>query len=236
VIPLPQSDALSDWVEREFGHVFADASLCRTAVTHRSAGAEHNERLEFLGDALLNCSVARLLFDAQPQADEGSLSRLRAALVSGETLGGVAAEIGLGEHLKLGAGELRSGGHRRASILADALEALLGAIFLDAGFDAASGAVRRVLGPRLAQLPAADSLKDAKTRLQEILQGRGMALPIYTLSAVSGDPHAQSFTAACEIPALGLSTAAEGASRRRAEQMAASKMLELLPDTLAGRS
>ncbi|HEX3848122.1 MAG TPA: ribonuclease III [Steroidobacteraceae bacterium] len=236
MIPLPQSDALPDWVEQEFGYAFSDASLCHAALTHRSAGAEHNERLEFLGDSVLNCAVARLLFDAHAEADEGSLSRLRSALVSGESLAEIAAGINLGEYLKLGAGELRSGGFRRASILADALEALFGAIFLDGGFDAAAAAVRRVFGERLAQLPAADSLKDPKTRLQEILQAQGVSLPIYTLPAVSGDPHAQSFTAACEVPALGLSAEAQASSRRRAEQLAASKILELLPGPPSKRS
>jgi ribonuclease-3 len=229
VIPLPQPDALPDWTLREFGYAFREGSLCRAALTHRSAGAEHNERLEFLGDSVLNCAVARLLFDAHGQADEGSLSRLRSALVSGETLAAIAADIDLGEYLNLGAGELRSGGFRRASILADALEALFGAIFLDGGFDAAAAAVRRVFGERLAQLPEADSLKDPKTRLQEILQAQGIARPVYTLPAVSGDLHAQSFTAACEVAALGLSAVAQATSRRRAEQLAASKLLELLP-------
>ena len=201
-------------------------------MTHRSAGADHNERLEFLGDSILNCSVARMLYDAHPSADEGALSRLRATLVSGETLAQVAGDLGLGEHLRLGPGELKSGGFRRASILADALEAILGAIFLDSGFDAAAAAVARIIGPRMALLPSADALKDPKTRLQELLQARGLALPIYTLTTVSGDPHAQSFSVNCEIPAFGLNAAAEGPSRRRAEQSAAARLLELLPAEL----
>jgi ribonuclease-3 len=222
-------DELLTWVERSFGYVFAEPALCYTAVTHRSAGADHNERLEFLGDSILNCSVAHLLYDAHRQADEGALSRLRATLVSGETLAQIAGELGLGEHLRLGSGELKTGGFRRASILADALEAILGAIFLDSGFDAASAAVARILGPRMSELPAADALKDPKTRLQEALQGHGLALPVYTLTAVAGDPHVQSFTVSCEVPVLGVSAAAEGASRRRAEQLAATKLLDLLP-------
>ena len=137
-------------------------ALCRAALTHRSAGGEHNERLEFLGDSVLNCSVARLLYDAHPDADEGRLSRLRATLVSGETLAQIAADLGLGEHLRLGPGELKSGGFRRASILADALEAMVGAIFLDGGFEAAAAAVGASIGARLAQLPAAETLKDAE--------------------------------------------------------------------------
>lgn len=229
MIPALKSDELLIWVERSFGYDFAQPALCYAAVTHRSAGADHNERLEFLGDSVLNCSVARLLYEAHPQADEGALSRLRATLVSGETLAQIAAELGLGEHLRLGAGELKTGGFRRASILADALEALLGAIFLDAGFDAAAAAVARIIGMRLSGLPAADTLKDPKTRLQEALQAHGLALPVYTLTAVAGDPHAQSFTVSCEVPILGLNAVGEAGSRRRAEQLAAAKLLELLP-------
>ena len=229
MIPLPKQDDLAVWVERAFGHVFSQPALCRTALTHRSAGADHNERLEFLGDAILNCSVARMLYDAQPQADEGALSRLRASLVSGETLALIAAQLGMGEHLRLGAGELKSGGFRRGSILADSLEAMLGAIFLDAGFDKAAAAVARIMTPRLAELPSVDTLKDPKTRLQEVLQARGLALPTYTLTAASGEHHAQVFTVRCEIPVFGVAAVAEGASRRRAEQLAAAKVMHLLP-------
>jgi ribonuclease III len=229
VSSLRKPDELLTWVERSFGYVFTEPALCYAAVTHRSAGADHNERLEFLGDSILNCSVARLLYDAHARADEGALSRLRATLVSGETLAQIAGELGLGEHLRLGTGELKTGGFRRASILSDALEAILGAIFLDSGFDAASAVVARILGPRMSELPAAGALKDPKTRLQEALQGHGLALPVYTLTAVAGDPHLQSFTVSCEVPILGVSAAAEGASRRRAEQLAATKLLDLLP-------
>jgi ribonuclease III len=229
VIPLRKSDELLVWAERSFGHAFQQPALCHAAVTHRSAGGEHNERLEFLGDSILNCAVARLLYDAHPEVDEGALSRLRATLVSGESLAQIAAGLGLSEHLRLGSGELKSGGFRRASILADALEAILGAIFLDAGFDAAATAVARILAPRMAQLPAADALKDPKTRLQEALQARGLALPLYTLIAATGEPHLQSFSVNCEVAAFGLSAAGEGASRRRAEQSAAAKVLGLLP-------
>ena len=229
MIPLPKSDELLGWVERSFGYVFAQPALCHAAVTHRSTGADHNERLEFLGDSILNCCVARLLYDAHPEADEGALSRLRATLVSGDTLAQIAGEIGLGEHLCLGPGELKTGGFRRASILADALEAILGAIFLESGFDAAAAAVARIIGPRMADLPAADTLKDPKTRLQEALQAHGLALPVYTLTAAAGDPHMQSFTVTCEVPVLGVSAVGEGGSRRRAEQLAAAKLLELLP-------
>jgi ribonuclease-3 len=232
----PGTDTLAAWALRSFGHAFNDLKLCRQALTHRSAGGRHNERLEFLGDSVLNCSVARLLYDAHPDADEGALSRLRATLVSGETLGKIAGDLELGEHLQLGPGELKSGGFRRASILADALEAMVGAIFLDSGFDAASLAVGRIIGARLAQLPAAESLKDAKTRLQEALQGRGLTLPVYTLTGTSGDPHAPSFSVTCEVAAFAVKASGEGASRRRAEQMAARKALELLPADVRGAS
>ena len=228
------ADELSNWVERSCGYVFVNRSLCEAATTHRSAGGEHNERLEFLGDSILNCSVARLLYDAHPNADEGALSRLRAALVSGDTLAALATELDLGEHLKLGPGELKSGGFRRASILADALEALLGAIFLDSGFDAAAAAVKRMFGARLEELPSAEALKDAKTRLQEALQAHGLALPVYTLTAVSGDPHAQSFTVTCEVPTFALVAVGEAGSRRRAEQVAAHRLLDQLPTQMRG--
>jgi ribonuclease III len=217
------------WVERSFGYVFSQPELCSVALTHRSAGAHHNERLEFLGDSILNCAVARMLYEANPLADEGALSRQRASLVSGDTLAQIAAELGFGEHLYLGGGELKSGGHRRASILADALEAMLGAIFLDSGFDAAAAVVRHIIGPRISDMPAVSALKDPKTRLQEALQARGFALPVYTLTAVDGEAHAQTFTVSCEVLALGLSTTADGGNRRRAEQVAADRLLALLP-------
>ncbi len=232
MIPLRKPDDLADWVERSFGHVFTAPALLYAALTHRSAGADHNERLEFLGDSILNCAVARLLYDAHPQADEGDLSRLRASLVSGESLAQIAADLGLGEYLSLGAGELKSGGFRRASILADALEAMLGAIFLDGGYDAAAAAVTRLVAAKLSELPAAGALKDPKTRLQELMQARGVALPVYTLTAVGGDPHAQTFTVMCEVPVFGIGAMGEGASRRRAEQLAAAKVIDLLPAEL----
>ena len=236
MIAQPAPGDLSDWVERSFGYVFSQPDLCCAALTHRSAGANHNERLEFLGDSVLNCAVAQMLFEANALADEGALSRQRASLVSGETLAQIASELGVGEHLLLGAGELRSGGFRRASILADALEAMLGAIFLDAGFDTAAGVVRRILGPRMSDLPAVSALKDPKTRLQEALQARGMALPVYTLIAVEGEAHAQTFTVNCEVAQLALAATADGGSRRRAEQLAAERLLALMPVDLRRQS
>jgi len=228
-MPQPAMMDVAAWVQRSFGYVFAQPELCSVALTHRSARAHHNERLEFLGDSILNCAVARMLYEANPLADEGALSRQRASLVSGDTLAQIAAELGFGEHLHLGGGELKSGGYRRASILADALEAMLGAIFLDSGFDAAAAVVRHIIGPRLSDMPAVSALKDPKTRLQEALQARGLALPVYTLTAVDGEAHAQTFTVSCEVSALGLSTSADGGNRRRAEQVAADRLLALLP-------
>jgi ribonuclease-3 len=230
------SEAMSAWLQRAFAYAFRDPALLKVALTHRSAAPRHNERLEFLGDSVLNCAVARMLFEADPLADEGALSRQRASLVSGETLAEIAAELGIGEQLHLGSGELKSGGFRRASILADALEAILGAIFLDSGFDAAALVVERIVGPRLSGLPSVSVLKDPKTRLQEALQGRGLALPLYTLTGVAGEAHAQTFTVDCEVAALGVRATASGGSRRRAEQLAAERVLADLPADLGHRS
>lgn len=214
------------WAESALGSRLDSEALLADALTHRSHGSRNNERLEYLGDAVLNFLVAELLYREFDGATEGELSRYRASLVSGETLGEVAAAIGLGEHLRLGEGELKSGGYRRSSILADALEALLGALFLDRGLDAARSAVLRLLGPRLQQLPAAAELKDPKTRLQERMQGRGLELPRYEVTDVSGAPHQQEFEVRCELVALGLHAIARGSSRRRAEQEAAALVLE----------
>jgi ribonuclease III len=224
-----------EWVATALAYRFLDQSLCRAALTHRSAGSKHNERLEFLGDSVLNCAAARLLYQTYPEADEGDLSRRRASLVSGEMLASIAADIGLGERLHLGSGELKSGGFRRASILADGLEALIGAIFCEAGFETAAAVVCQVLEPRMSRLPTAEALKDPKTRLQEALQAQGLALPVYTLIGVVGESHAQSFTVACEVRALALSSKGEGASRRRAEQQAADRLLTLLAEQAPNR-
>ena len=211
----------ADWLRERFGYVCRDAALLEAALTHRSAAALNNERLEYLGDAVLSFVVAEQLYRALPQAPEGDLSRLRASLVSGETLAAVAAEQGLGDWLVLGEGELKSGGYRRKSILADALEALVGAIYLDGGMESVRGVVERLLHSRLANLPPAAELKDSKTRLQETLQGHGQDLPVYTVLAVFGPPHQQIFRVRCDLPGLGFGAEAEGSSRRRAEQEAA---------------
>jgi ribonuclease-3 len=216
------------WAESRLGYRFRDPTLLDAALTHRSAGKANYERLEFLGDAVLTLAVAVLLFDVHPEADEGELTRYRASLVSGRSLADLATELGLGVQLRLGGGELKSGGFRRDSILADALEALFGAVYLDGGFDAAQGVIGRLYAGRVATLPVAGDLKDAKTRLQELLQGRGLRLPRYSVDDVSGEPHEHWFVASCEVEALGLRERGEGSSRRRAEQQAAGRMLDAL--------
>lgn len=218
--------AAAGWLQERLGCDFSDPALLERALTHRSHGSDNNERLEYLGDAVLSFVVAELLFRRFPAATEGELSRYRATLVSGEALGAIAADIGLGGQLRLGDGEMKSGGHRRATILADALEALFGALFLDRGIDVARGAAERVFRDALAALPTAAELKDPKTRLQEWLQGRGRTLPVYTILEVTGEPHDPRFRVRCEIADLGLAGEADGNSRRRAEQEAALRILE----------
>jgi ribonuclease-3 len=214
------------WIAERLGVGCADTELLTLAFTHRSHGSANNERLEYLGDAVLSFVVAELLFRRFPGATEGELSRYRASLVSGESLAAIAAGLGLGEQLRLGEGEMKSGGQRRATILADALEAVFGAIYLDQGLEAARAVAARLFGDALAALPRAAALKDPKTRLQEWLQGRGFALPVYTVTEVSGEPHAQHFRVRCDVAGLGLAAEADGSSRRRAEQEAAQRILE----------
>lgn len=223
-----------EWLRDKLGYECRDPALLEAALTHRSAGGSHNERLEFLGDAVLNCVVARLVFDEFAAADEGDLSRFRASLVSGESLAIIAAEIDLGNQLRLGSGELKSGGFRRKSILADALEALFGAVYLDGGFEAAAGVVERLFVPRLDRLPSAAELKDPKTRLQEALQARGLPLPAYSVESISGEAHNQLFQVRCSVGSLGLKVSASGPSRRRAEQAAAQLLLSALKEVQQG--
>jgi ribonuclease-3 len=212
------------------GYRFADPGLLQAALTHRSAGVPHNERLEYLGDALLNAVVAVEIFRRFPNAAEGELSRLRANLVREDTLANIARDIRLGEHLQLGPGELKSGGARRASILADTLEALVGAIYLDGGFSACDQVVLRLFQERWSDSRLITALKDPKTRLQERLQSQRLPLPDYQLLEVQGQAHAQSFTVQCSIPGLEQSVTGVGSSRRKAEQEAAAKALALLGD------
>jgi ribonuclease-3 len=220
----------ADWVRRRLGYQPLDPDLFEQALRHRSAGPGNNERLEFLGDAVLNLVVAGHLYHQFPRADEGALSRLRAAVVSGESLARVAAGLDLGPALALGAGELKSGGFRRESILADAFEAVCGAVFLEGGFETARELFLRALAPALAALDgpaisAAEGHKDAKTRLQEWLQGRGMPLPRYQVIEIGGESHAQTFRVSCMVEAMEASAEGEGHSRRRAEQAAAARLL-----------
>lgn len=212
-------------MRERLGHEPRDLALFRAALTHRSAAGPNNERLEFLGDAVLNLLIAHRLYEAFPQAAEGELSRLRARVVSREPLAQVALALGLGEMLQLGSGELSSGGFRRQSILADALEALCGAVFLDGGLAAAQRLVVRLFTGTIEALPRLDALKDPKTRLQEYLQSRSLTLPRYVILTIEGEQHAQTFEVSCEVSALGRRAQGRGSSRRRAEQEAAERML-----------
>ncbi len=219
-------NSAAKWLTSSLDYDFNDPSLLERALTHRSAPGANNERLEFLGDAVLDFVVSDIVFHERGDADEGDLSRLRASLVRDTTLAEVAAEIGLGRHLILGPGELKSGGFRNTSILADALEAIFGAVFLDGGFAAADAVIRRALAPRIESLPHVDELKDSKTRLQELLQADGLALPGYEMDSVSGKAHRQTFRVRCAVSAYGLETKGRGSSRRDAEQEAARLMLD----------
>lgn len=208
---------------------FQQEDLLELALTHRSHnGSRNNERLEFLGDSILNFVIGEALFEKFPQAREGQLSRLRASLVKGTTLTKVAQQLALGPALRLGPGELKSGGHRRDSILADALEAIIGAVYLDGGMAQAKQLILNWFQQRLADITLEDTSKDNKTRLQELLQARKLDLPEYEIVDVSGKSHAQQFVVSCNITGLDLSAEAEGQSRRQAEQIAAGKILDEL--------
>ncbi|WP_334177952.1 ribonuclease III [Pseudoxanthomonas sp.] len=210
------------------GHAFANQDLLAQALTHRSAGAPHNERLEFLGDGVVNLLVADTLFQRWPKADEGALTRARAELVREASLAAIARQLQLGERLTMGPGEMKSGGHRRDSILADALEAIVAAIYIDAGFEACRAVVMPWFEESLAALPVGRPEKDAKTRLQEWLQGRQRPLPVYELVSESGDDHAKLFLARCTTLDPPLTADGEGTSRRNAEQIAAAALLDKL--------
>ena len=216
---------------RRLGYVFKQPELLQRALTHRSYAAEHNERLEFLGDAILGCVIAKHLYSNYPQLSEGELSRLRSNLVREETLAALARQLDLGSHLKLGEGELKSGGFRRPSILADALEALFGAVLLDSGFMAAELAVLNLYVPYLEEMDVQKLGKDAKTLLQEYLQGKHMPLPAYSVIDMQGEAHAQSFEVECVIPSLKISARGTGTTRRNAEQQAAQAAYQQLTET-----
>lgn len=225
---LMPSTGQAEVLAARLGYVPRDRSLFVVALTHRSAEGPNNERLEFLGDSVLNLLLSERLYREFSTASEGDLSRLRARLVSEEPLAEIAQEMQLGELLFLGSGELKTGGFRRQSILADAFEALCGALYLDGGLEA----VRSIIGPkfesRIAGLPEPSTLKDAKTRLQEHLQGNARQLPVYTVKRTSGEPHAQTFVVSCSVSHADIETEGEGPSRRRAEQAAAQAALRAL--------
>ncbi len=216
------------WLEKTLRYRFQDAELFRQALTHRSASNRNNERLEFLGDAVLDFVVSEAVYLARPEAPEGDLSKLRASLVRDESLAVLALELGLGEYLVLGSGEKKTGGHRRESILADALEAIFGAVFLDSGFDAAKELINRVYDQRYRELPDVEELRDPKTRLQEWLQARKMALPDYKLVGVSGQDHNQRFSVTCTVIETSAVTDGQSTTRRKAEQEAARRMIDLI--------
>ena len=215
-------------LEERLGHRFERAGLLEQALTHRSYGFPHNERLEFLGDGVLDCVMAQELFARFPALSEGELSRLRASLVRKETLAAVARDLGLGDHLRLGEGESASGGANRPSILADTLEALYGAVFLDAGYERARRAVCCTFGSVLELLDPDATAKDPKTRLQELLQARGQGLPSYSVVATQGAAHQQTFQVECVVEQLGLRASGRGEARRAAEQQAAEALLRQL--------
>ena len=219
-----------DWSKQKLGYEFTDERLLEQALTHRSASPQHNERLEFLGDAVLGLAIARGIYERKPEAREGALSRFRSRLVRRETLAGLARDLELGAQIQLGSGERRTGGQQRQSVLANALEAVLGAILLDGGFKAAETVIEHIYADRLANLPAESELKDPKTRLQEWLQARQLPPPEYSLGEVEGAAHAQTFHVTCRVAAIDLEASGSGSSRRRAEQDAATRALENLPD------
>jgi len=213
-------------VEKRLGYVFTQRSLLERALTHRSFGADHNERLEFLGDAVLNLAVSRLLFDRFSGSDEGDLTRVRAHLVREESLHRVALALHVPDALRMSEGEARGGGAARPSILADAVEALVGAVSIDGGFDAAQAVVDRLFGETIASTTTDSWRKDAKTELQEWLQARHVPVPSYRIAATHGQAHAQTFEVECEVPSLQWSATGEGKSRRQAEQSSARRLLD----------
>lgn len=210
---------------------FNDLGYLESALTHRSAGKNHYERMEFLGDSILSFVISVELYVSYPSATEGELSRLRAHLVKGETLSELAADLQVGDFLRLGSGELKSGGFRRKSILADALESLIGAIYLDGGLEPAQAFVLRLLRDKLDAIDLSDELKDPKTRLQELLQSKGLTLPEYEIIATTGQAHNQTFEVACRVSLLNVPVHGTGSSRRKAEQAAACKALVELEES-----
>lgn len=226
-LAVQRADWPDAWLRSTLGYQPVDLALFRQALTHRSAAGPSNERLEFLGDAVLNLVVTQHLYARYPSSDEGHLTRLRARVVSATPLAEVGVRLGVGDVIQMGGGELQSGGFRRESMLADAVEALIGAVLLDSGFEAARELVLRLFTPAIERLDSTPVLKDSKTQLQELLQGRAAPLPAYELLRVEGEPHAQTFHVNCtvEFQSRRVSAQASGVSRRRAEQAAAEKVL-----------
>ena len=216
---------MNDGLSLKLKYHFKNAKFLKSALTHRSKGADHNERLEFLGDSVVNFVIAEILYHQFPKATEGELSRWRASLVNRDTLADLAKEFDLGQHILLGPGEMRSGGHERHSILSCTMEAIIGAVFLDGGFEAARERIIEWYDPLLKTLSSAASHKDPKTLLQEYLQGRRLPLPIYTVENIEGEAHQQLFTVSCQVEGVTEKSFGKGTSRRRAEQEAASAML-----------
>lgn len=215
-------------LSRRINYDFKDRELVAIALTHRSAGSANNERLEFLGDSILGFVIADELYQRFPKANEGQLSRLRAGLVKGESLARIGRGIDLGDYLFLGPGELRSGGQSRDSIIADALEALFAAVYLDGGYEQSRTVILALFNKRLEALTLDSQQKDPKTRLQELLQARKLSLPTYTIISVSGEQHDQTFSVSCEVPGIAFTSEGVGASRRKAEQAAALNLLDQL--------
>lgn len=215
-------------LETKLGHIFHNKTNLISALTHRSLGKDNNERLEYLGDALLGFIIAEILYASHPHATEGELTRLRSMLVKGDTLAKIARNLDLGEYIKLGSSELKSGGWQRKSILANTLEALIGAIYLDAGIEACKKTVHVLFENSLKNCTPENLVKDPKTRLQEFLQSQQKNLPVYNVILERGEAHEKVFTVQCSIPEINLSVTAEGRSKRNAEQSAARQALDLL--------
>lgn len=219
---------MSDNLEQKIGYQFQQPELLQTALTHRSKGGDHNERMEFLGDAVVNCVIAELLYQQCPKATEGDLSRFRATLVNRDTLADLAKHFDLGPHLILGAGEQRSGGNQRHSILSCTMEAVIGAVYLDCGYEKTKQCIADWYAELLQSLSDVASHKDPKTLLQEYLQSHKLALPVYTVETIEGEAHQQTFIVSCQVEGVDGKTLGRGTSRRRAEQDCAQAMLEVL--------
>ncbi len=221
-------DKTAAWLKESLDYEFQNVQLLEQALTHRSAAGTNNERLEYLGDAVLDFVISEVVFMQRPDASEGVLSRLRASLVKDATLAELSDELGIGEYLILGSGEKKSGGHRRASILADALEAIFAAVFLDSGFEEARRVIHNAFASRLIEIPDSAEQRDPKTRLQELVQARKIALPDYRVEKVDGKAHKQTFNVRCTIKEFDASTTGSGTTRRDAEQQSAAKMLAII--------